>query len=336
MVIFPGLSDTTSSTKMGNKVPVPDERMQKTIDLLRMEKKQLGVLWSKFRKHDADRSGEIDIDEFYAMIGEKRSVFGDSIFELIDIDQGGTLDFSEFVQTLGTYCMFGRHDIRKFCFYIFDKDKNGYIEQDELTALIDMLHENNLGGNCKVAMDKFDTNNDGKIDFQEFTVMDMQYPMLLFPAYRMQENMMEHTLGKKWWIEKRMMLQSERDAEEKEKDKLSEKERLRKEALRQREIRRKMGYIQYYLFFWKRSKYEVKKVEVEEKNDDKANTQKKNGAEIAGKGKKKKKKDEKLDEKELKKLMKKKNRDQPLTTAEERAERKKKRKREKNKDKTRM
>ena len=37
--------------------------------------------------------------------------------------------------------MFGRDDVRKFCFYIFDKDKNGYIEQDELTALIDMLHE---------------------------------------------------------------------------------------------------------------------------------------------------------------------------------------------------
>lgn len=40
--------------------------------------------------------------------------------------------------------MFGRDDVRKFCFYIFDKDKNGYIEQDELTALIDMLHEVSL------------------------------------------------------------------------------------------------------------------------------------------------------------------------------------------------
>ena len=295
---------------MGNKVPVPDERMQKTIDLLRIEKKQLGTLWNKFRKHDVDRSGEIDIDEFYNMIGEKRSVFGDSIFELIDIDQGGTLDFSEFVQTLGTYCMFGREDIRKFCFYIFDKDKNGYIEQDELTALIDMLHENNLGGNCKIAMDKFDTNNDGKIDFGEFTVMDMQYPMLLFPAYRMQENMMENTLGKTWWVERRMMLQTERDLEAKEKDRISEKERQRMEALQQREIRRKMGYLQYYVFFWKRSKYEVKKVAVETKNEDNAEADKKkaeaNAAAMAAAQRKKKKRDNKLSEKQLKKMMKKK------------------------------
>lgn len=96
-------------------------------------------------------------------------------------------------------------------------------------------------------MDKFDTNNDGKIDFKEFTAMDIAYPMLLFPAYRMQENMMERTLGKNWWKERRMMLQGERDAEQDAKDKLVAKEEERMEALRQREIRRKMGYIQYYI-----------------------------------------------------------------------------------------
>ena len=78
---------------MGNKVPVPDERMQKTIDMLRMENTELGTLWALFRAHDADKSGEIDIDEFYSMIGEKRSIFGDSIFELIDISNDGTCMF---------------------------------------------------------------------------------------------------------------------------------------------------------------------------------------------------------------------------------------------------
>ena len=47
----------------------------------------------------------------------------------------GTLDFSEFVQATATYCMFGPEDVRKFCFYIFDKDKNGY-EEDSLILCI--------------------------------------------------------------------------------------------------------------------------------------------------------------------------------------------------------
>jgi Ca2+-binding EF-hand superfamily protein len=64
--------------------------------------------------------------------------------------------------------MFGRPDVRKFCYYIFDKDKNGYIEQDELTALIDLLHVDDLEINCKSALTKFDTNGDNAIDCEEF------------------------------------------------------------------------------------------------------------------------------------------------------------------------
>ena len=52
------------------------------------------------------------------MLGEKRSLFGDSIFELIDIDNNQQLDFSEFMTVVSTYCMFGREDVRKFALYI--------------------------------------------------------------------------------------------------------------------------------------------------------------------------------------------------------------------------
>ena len=36
-----------------------------------------------FRKFDKNLSGTIDIDEFYKMFHEQRSIFGDGIFELI-------------------------------------------------------------------------------------------------------------------------------------------------------------------------------------------------------------------------------------------------------------
>ena len=56
---------------MGQKVPIPDESMQKQIDLLKMDKKDLGRLWKAFKAYDKDKSGSIDVDEFYKMVGEK-------------------------------------------------------------------------------------------------------------------------------------------------------------------------------------------------------------------------------------------------------------------------
>ena len=264
----PTKTPATTKTTMGcsaSRAPVPDERTQQTIDMLKMTAKDMGVMWQKFSKFDKDKSGTIDIDEFYKLIGEKRSLFADSIFELIDLDGNDTLDFGEFIQTCGTFCMFGRDDVRKFCFYIFDKDKNGYIEQDELTALIDLLHENELEINCKSALMKFDTNGDGKIDFGEFTIMDISYPMLLYPAYRLQESMMARTLGGKWWKHKQVYLMGERAKVQKKDDDKSKAENARKDKLRNMEIKRRMGPINYYLCFWKREEEKQKLVKKEEK-----------------------------------------------------------------------
>ena len=55
---------------MGQKVPIPDDKMQKQIDLLKMEKKDLGKLWASFKRYDKDKSGAIDVDEFYKMLGK--------------------------------------------------------------------------------------------------------------------------------------------------------------------------------------------------------------------------------------------------------------------------
>ena len=67
------------------------------------------------------RAGTIDIDEFFKAIHERHTAFGDAIFDLIDCDDSGVLDFSEFVTACGTFCMFGN---------IF-KIKNGLEDAEE-------------------------------------------------------------------------------------------------------------------------------------------------------------------------------------------------------------
>ena len=41
------------------------------------------------------------------------TVFGDYLFHLIDVDGSAGLDFEEFVQSVMTYCNFGKEDILK-------------------------------------------------------------------------------------------------------------------------------------------------------------------------------------------------------------------------------
>ncbi|RLN49978.1 hypothetical protein BBJ28_00024730 [Nothophytophthora sp. Chile5] len=114
----------------------------------------------------------------------------------------GVLDFSEYVEALGKFCILSKDDILKFCFNVFDTDKNGTIEGEELTHLMEILHADDQTSNMKLALQSFDFNGDGKIDFGEFQQLNTQFPSLFYPAFRIQQNMRIFTLGQSWWERK--------------------------------------------------------------------------------------------------------------------------------------
>lgn len=85
---------------------------------------------------------------------------------------------------------------------MFDADRNGTIEGTELTHLLEILHEDGQASNLKQALQSFDFDGDGKIDFSEFRQLNALFPSLLYPAFRMQQNMRIHTMGDVWWRKK--------------------------------------------------------------------------------------------------------------------------------------
>jgi len=207
----------TYTRKMGSlfakPIPQPTPQMREVINKLHLIPKDLANLWYIFRKHDKDNSGTIDLGEFYKLIEEKRTVFGDGIFELIDVTDTGKLNFTEFIECIMTYGLFEKEEVLKYCFFVFDKDKNGYVEEEELMALLDILHDHEIKGNMKTAVAKFDVNSDGKVDFDEFKQMHGQFPTMIYPAFRLQQNMHRCLLGKDWWYKKQVELNDERENE---------------------------------------------------------------------------------------------------------------------------
>lgn len=96
---------------------------------------------------------------------------------------------------------------------MFDSDRNGTIEGPELTHLLEILHEDGQTSNMKQALKSFDFNGDGKIDFDEFKQLNALFPSLLYPAFRIQQNMRLHTMGETWWRKKIEELHHDKELE---------------------------------------------------------------------------------------------------------------------------
>lgn len=194
-----------------------DELLQKACASVRYTKNDMEVLKKLFAKHDADQSGSLDIDEFYALFNTKKSPFGDALFKLVELDGDNEfLSFSEFVHVVSTFCLFGPEEILRFAFNVVDEDKSGFVSLEELDNLAAWLHEGgpaNLNTAIARIKDKYDQ-GDGQFSFQTFKSAHREFPFLLHPAFALQENMMATVMGKRWWERKQRELGMVKDGNE--------------------------------------------------------------------------------------------------------------------------
>ena len=168
---------------------------------LGLTQRQLRRLKMKFEAIDIDDSGTMDSAEFFEMLEEPRTPLTDALFRLIDLDGNGTIEFDEFVNVLMTYCVYSKEDILRFCFNCFDTDYSNAIDEEEFVALLSAVNNGAplFPGNFRTALDQFDTNSDGLLDFDEFKSLDRHYPLVFFPAFRLQDQMQRKTLGESTW-----------------------------------------------------------------------------------------------------------------------------------------
>ena len=54
-------------------MPAMDESLEALQDSLELSNSELAAIYKKFCRADKERSGQIDVDAFYRMLGEKES-----------------------------------------------------------------------------------------------------------------------------------------------------------------------------------------------------------------------------------------------------------------------
>jgi len=132
-----------------------------------------------FTTFDKDGSGTISTKE---LLGVMRSIgqnpTEDEILNHIveyDINGDGTIDFDEFCEMMlkQSKDIDQTVEIRE-AFKIFDRDGNGYIDAKELKDVVTRMGECLTAEEADEFLQEADTNNDGKLDYNEFLTMLMR------------------------------------------------------------------------------------------------------------------------------------------------------------------
>ncbi|AAF79386.1 F15O4.8 [Arabidopsis thaliana] len=139
----------------------------------RLSEEEIGGLKELFKMIDTDNSGTITFEELKAGLKRVGSELMESeiksLMDAADIDNSGTIDYGEFLAATLHMNKMEREENLVAAFSYFDKDGSGYITIDELQSACTEF------GLCDTPLDdmikEIDLDNDGKIDFSEFTAM---------------------------------------------------------------------------------------------------------------------------------------------------------------------
>uniref|UniRef100_A0A7N0ZWP6 non-specific serine/threonine protein kinase n=1 Tax=Kalanchoe fedtschenkoi TaxID=63787 RepID=A0A7N0ZWP6_KALFE len=131
-------------------------------------------LKSMFSNMDTDNSGTITYEELKSgltRLGSKLSeVEVKQLMEAADVDGNGTIDYIEFITATMHRHKLERDENLYNAFQFFDKDRSGFITRDELESA---MKQYGMGDEAtiKEIISEVDTDNDGRINYDEFCAM---------------------------------------------------------------------------------------------------------------------------------------------------------------------
>ncbi|KAK5874351.1 hypothetical protein PBY51_019304 [Eleginops maclovinus] len=154
-------------------------------------------------------SGLLFLHEFKRFFGVastgEASDYAESMFRAFDRNGDNTIDFLEFVAALNLVFRGELEPKLRWSFKVYDRDCNGYVDRDELKAIINSIYKIKKGtkkdeDDSKLTVDEavdrllraVDTDNDGHINMEEFIRGAQQDPWVL--------NMLQLDMNSAGWV----------------------------------------------------------------------------------------------------------------------------------------
>eukprot|EP01083_Nonionella_stella_P225097 800605_1 len=144
----------------------------------KLTQEEISNFKERFNSFDKNKDGKITIKELeeveIALAMNPTKDHLDKEFNAADINGNGEIDFNEFCKGMEIQ---KEKDLKKTeqdiqnTFNLFDKDKNGFIDEIELKEGFDELGINRTDKEFDIIMTSADTNNDQLLNYDEFYTM---------------------------------------------------------------------------------------------------------------------------------------------------------------------
>ncbi|KAK8954293.1 Calcium-dependent protein kinase isoform 2 [Platanthera zijinensis] len=139
-----------------------------------LSEEEIKGLKQMFTNLDTDKSGSITYEELKTGLARLGSRLSETevkqLMDAADVDGNGTIDYIEFITATMHRHKLEREENLFSAFQYFDKDNSGFITKDELETA---LEEHGMGdaATIKEIISEVDTDNDGRINYEEFCAM---------------------------------------------------------------------------------------------------------------------------------------------------------------------
>ena len=139
----------------------------------RLTEDEVKKLKENFQKIDTNGDGMLSLDEVKkAICQNSNSAISlsnvEQIFKSIDTDNSGSIDYTEFIAASLDKNVYLQENKLYEAFKLFDVDGSGKISKEEIAYI---LGTGKKSSEIDKLFKKYDTNNDGEIDFKEFVNM---------------------------------------------------------------------------------------------------------------------------------------------------------------------
>ena len=137
----------------------------------RLTQNEIEELNKNFQEIDDNNDGKLTLEEIKKAVSKNKDInieHIEEIFKSIDTDGSGCIEYTEFISASLDKSLYLKKEKLKDAFSLFDIDHNGKINNAEIAKVLGMDKKSK---EISKIIEKYDTNKDGEIDFEEFFEM---------------------------------------------------------------------------------------------------------------------------------------------------------------------